>query len=304
MKFLIKNPNLEKNRSREDLLHIILHPNRIIILFLILIMMIIIFINSAFLRKAISSKATAQEGKLQTESHRKRMSLLKSFPIQEWYQKLEEQVSFPNEELEKEGIFLASPVNMCLDQRGNINISDHKDNSIKKFSPEGNFLYKIGTAGQAPGELLKPLFVCTDNKNNLFVYDTGNSRIQVFKPEREFLSSFKIFKAYISMAVTRQGHILLSPYTSDLKEPLIEVLNKNGNLINSFGERIKFKHNTIAHNEIFISLNNKDEVFIAWRNFPIVRRFSKEGKLLSEYKVNYKLVKELAKSNYKMKMVK
>lgn len=182
-------------------------------------------------------------------------------------------------------------------------MSDTKQSSILKFDFNGNFIKSIGEEGQASGEFSHPTYISIDANNNLIIYDTGNSRIQIFNPQKKFLIRFKIFKSYTTMAINKLGNYYFSPISPELKDPLIEVLDSNGQLIQSFGKRNKFKYYSPAHNEIDLSINNEGEIFAAWKNFPYVKRFSKDGKLLSSYKINHKLIQELAKPNYKAKKI-
>lgn len=47
---------------------------------------------------------------------------------------------------------LVDPYTLGLDSRGNIYINERRDAHIKVFGPDGQFLRRIGTAGEGPGE--------------------------------------------------------------------------------------------------------------------------------------------------------
>jgi len=240
----------------------------------------------------------------QNKGYQRWKKLQESFPVRKDALKLQHQFSFPKIVQEKRGIFLNIPACLCSDSKGSIFVSDRGNHNIIKFDSKGNYLKKIGSGGQAPGEFIVPRFIDTDHQDNLIIYDIGNSRIQILNSEGEFQKSFKTFRSYYSMAIDKQGLIYLSPFTKNLNEPLIEVFNMNGKLIKAFGQRIKFKPNYSVHNGILMSINNKGEIFVAWEYFPIVRNYSKEGKLLKEYRINYNLMKKLAEPNYKAKLTK
>jgi hypothetical protein len=231
--------------------------------------------------------------------------LLNSFPVKarEKTIKLREEYCFPNKNLDELNKFHA-PLYLCMDSVGNIYVSDRVHHSVHKFDSKGEYLNRIGKAGHSEGELLIPSHIDVDHKNNLIVHDIGNNRIQIFDQQGKYISHFKIFKGYTSMAVDSHELIYFSHHTDDLNEPLVEVLDMNGKLIRSFGKRIEFEHNSPAHNKIMISINNKDEVFLTWKYFPFVRRYSPLGNLLSEYEINYDLLNELAKPNFDAKLIK
>lgn len=227
--------------------------------------------------------------------------ILESNPVQEGAIELQYKLSFPNKEMERKGIFLHAPRNICSDNQGNFYVSDARQNTIFKFDSQGNFSKKIGGNGQAPGEFLYPNYLAINNEDNLIIYDTGNSRIQIFNSTSNYVRSFKVFKTYSTMAADNSKKLYLGILSSGLRDPLIEVLNENGQMINSFGTKISFKENTFAHNEINLSINENEDIFVAWTCFPYVKKFSKNGKLLAEYKINYKLIQELSKPNYSAK---
>lgn len=277
--------------------------SNLILFFYSICVLIIIAYSYASLFGEISHVQTEQQQKEnQKRKYEKWKNLIQSNPVRKDALTLQYQFSFPQSEQEKKGIFLHLPVCLCLNSKGNIFVSDRGHHNIIKFDPKGNFLKKIGGGGQAPGEFINPRFIDTDYQDNLIIFDIGNSRVQILNSEGEFQKSFKTFKTYYSMAIDKEGLIYLAPFTENLNEPLIEVYNLNGKFLGAFGKRIKFQPNSFVHNGILMSINNDGEVYVAWVYFPIVRRYSKEGKLLKEYRINYNLMKKLAAPNYKAKV--
>ncbi len=278
-----------------------MNRNKIFLVITSLTFAIVIFIlNITVLSKSFFTYSPRQQK--EEERDRKWKQDQRSFPVPEDAKKLQYEFYFPEKELEKEDIFLYQPHSLSLDNEGNIYVSDSRNHFILKFDSLGKFLKKIGRKGQGPGEFSNPLYICCDDRDNLVVYDSNNGRIQIFSPEGEYLENFKKFKKFSSMVSNDQGLIYASPHS--LQGPLIEVLDREGKLVNSFGERIEFKHNTRSHNDTHISISKKGELYVAWQKFPIVRRYSIKGKLLSEYKIEYKLMQERAKPNYNAQMTK
>jgi len=267
----------------------------------------VLFFGSSFYLplsgEAFSPQTKNQINRDQKRKYKEWLHLLKYFPPEDGAIKLKQKFSFPKTDVKKDQVFFYQPRYFCSDRKGNIFVSDCGNHNIVKFDSQGNYLNEIGKQGQAPGEFFMPRFIDTDSQNNLIVYDTGNSRIQIFDSKDKYRDSFKIFKTYDTMAADKDGLIYLSPSTSNIHDPLIEVLNQKGKLIKSFGKRIEFKHNSDVHNKIAISINNKGNIFAAWNFFPIVKHYSKDGELLSEFPINHKLLKQLAKPNYRAKIV-
>ncbi|HJT79500.1 MAG TPA: 6-bladed beta-propeller, partial [Gemmataceae bacterium] len=51
---------------------------------------------------------------------------------------------------------------------------------VQCFTPEGRFLFGIGSSGKGPGQFARPHGLALDSKGNLYVADAGNQRVQKF----------------------------------------------------------------------------------------------------------------------------
>ncbi len=222
---------------------------------------------------------------------------LKKFPVPEDAIELEEELSFPSENQIKNGIYLWRPVGIISLLNGNILVNDQKACQILMFDNKGNFIKKIGKKGQGPGEFsnLVCLFATSET---IIVGDTGNNTLQFFDLKGNYIRSLRIFKTYIDIAVSKEELIYAAPLRIDPRSPLVDVLDINGQLLNSFGEaRFGDKSNWQIPNWIKITINDRDELLIAYIRFPLVCKYSKEGKLLAEYKLENEVMKEKEKIN-------
>lgn len=226
----------------------------------------------------------------------------KQFPVSDKAIKLTPKLSFPNEAIDTDDVYLAQPQSLCLDDLANIYISDFRENCVLKFDLEGSFIKKISSKGQGPTEILSPFDIAFDFISNIVVYDTGNNRIQFFNKKGDHVKGIKLKKSISSFSMNKQGQIFYCPSSAKPDEPLIEVINQEGEILNTFGNRIKFKYDTPTHNSVILSSNEKGELYVAWRNFPFVHKYSKDGKLLSEFIINYDLIDRKTKFNYQSKM--
>lgn len=77
-----------------------------------------------------------------------------------------------------------------VDLYGRIFVLDHSNNTLKLFSPEGEFLKEVGGAGWNDGQFDSPHGVWARNGIDVFVADYGNHRIQRFDRNLNFVSSF------------------------------------------------------------------------------------------------------------------
>jgi hypothetical protein len=222
---------------------------------------------------------------------------LKKYPLSKDAIELEFRYSFPSDDLLEKDIYLWRPVRLDGDTSGNIFISDQKWCHIFKFDPNGNFLKIIGRKGQGPGEFLNP-YCITVTKNFLIVSDTNGRKIQFFDRDGKYLRSIKSLKAYIEIAADASGLIFAFALRMSKEAPLIDVLDKDGHIIDSFGEaRFGNETNWNIPNWLKLAVNSKGEIFAAYENFPIVCKYSKKGELLEIYRIEKEIMKERERLN-------
>jgi len=223
---------------------------------------------------------------------------LKKFPVPEDAIELEKELSFPSENQIKSGIYLWRPVGIISLLNGNILVNDQKACQILMFDNQGNFIKKIGKKGQGPGEFSNPVCLFATSET-IIVGDTGNMTLQFFDLKGNHIRSLRIFKTYIDIAISKEELIYAAPLRVDPRSPLVDVLDTSGKLLNSFGEA-RFggeKSNWQIPNMIKISVSDKDELFIAYESYPLVCKYSKNGDLLAEYKIEHEVMKEKEKIN-------
>ena len=80
------------------------------------------------------------------------------------------------------------PWSITVDDVGNIYFADYGADNIKKFDPNGRFMYVIGREGSGPGDLRRPYFI-TCSRGRLVVWDMGNTRYCILTPEGDFISA-------------------------------------------------------------------------------------------------------------------
>jgi hypothetical protein len=222
---------------------------------------------------------------------------LKKYPLSKDAIELEFRYSFPADSLLEKDIYLWMPVRLDGDTSGNIFISDQKWCHIFKFDPSGNFLKIIGRKGQGPGEFLNPYCITVD-KDFLIVSDTNGRKIQFFDREGKYLRSIKLLKAYIEIAADASGLIFAFALRMNKEAPLIDVLDKDGHIINSFGKaRFGNETNWNIPNWLKLAVNSKSEIFAAYENFPIVCKYTRKGELLEVYRIEKEIMKERERLN-------
>ena len=221
-----------------------------------------------------------------------------NFPLPKDAIELEFQLSFPSESLLEKDIYLWRSHTMIPLEGGNILVADQKAHQLFMFDDRGNFVRNIGREGEGPGEFLNP-YCLSATSEKIIVADNSNMRLQFYDLNGDYINSFKIFNAYKDIAVSKNGMIYAVPLRMLPTSKLVDVLDKSGQLLSSF-EKARFggdKSQWQTPNFISISLNDKDELFIAYEFFPLVVKYSKEEVLLAEYKIEHKAMQEKEKKN-------
>jgi len=77
---------------------------------------------------------------------------------------------------------------IAADKYGRVYYCDVSNDSIQKFSPEGELIAEFGGTGSGTGEFDSPVDVSVDGLSRLFVSDFGNDRVQVFRSIKHGLS--------------------------------------------------------------------------------------------------------------------
>ena len=67
---------------------------------------------------------------------------------------------------------------------------DGNNHRVQKFTPDGQFLMKIGGFGTGDGEFDSPWGIDIDRDGNIYIADWRNDRIQKFAPDGRFLMKF------------------------------------------------------------------------------------------------------------------
>ena len=88
------------------------------------------------------------------------------------------------------GPYGSGPYGVATDAAGNVYVADTGNSRIQKFTSDGAFITKWGSAGSAAGQLAEPYGLATDTASNVYVADTLNNRIQKFTSYGSFILSW------------------------------------------------------------------------------------------------------------------
>ena len=224
---------------------------------------------------------------------------LKKYPIAEDAIELEFQHSFPTPDQVNRDIFLWGATRIDQLSNGNIVVLNTKANELLIFNEKGNYIKKFGRKGQGPEEFQHPIGLSV-TPELIVVSDNSNRNIQFFNVEGDYIRSFKVMKAYIDIAVSKDGFIYAAPLRVTPESLLVDVFDFTGKLLHSFAEA-EFGNKQSSWqipNFISMNLNDNNEVFVAYEHFPLVCKYSKVGILNSKYSIDYEVINKHIEPNY------
>lgn len=75
---------------------------------------------------------------------------------------------------------LFSPVNVAVDDQGNVHVTDPGAFCVQVYDAEGKHVRTLGTQGAGPGKFARPRGVAVDREGRAYVVDAATQRVQLF----------------------------------------------------------------------------------------------------------------------------
>ena len=191
-----------------------------------------------------------------------------------------------------------SPLNLAADPQGNIYASSQNNHAVCKFNAAGEFQLQLGTNEEGKSVFQGPSDLVAA-KDYLLIHETGRKRLEFVSYHGAHLRSRKM-PEFHDVEVDRNGRLYIAPYVVDRNSPLVKVDTPDGREL-AFGKPLSFHHSLTTLNSRTLALNEKGELFVAFTYFPIVRKYSFEGTLLAEFRIESPIME--AKETYNLRMI-
>jgi len=161
---------------------------------------------------------------------------------------------------------------------------------IAVFDENLNYLGELGGYGQAPGKHMMPIGINANSIGELLITDRELMRARIY--DNNF-----IMQNQIKIPILTKYPVQYDKYNNiiiyDVRDTtLFIVYNKYGEKIDCFGELLGFRDPTkdgnfwnYNYNKNIYTVDEDGFVYCAFLDHPIIRKYSPNGKLLSE--VNY-----------------
>jgi len=163
-----------------------------------------------------------------------------------------------------------------IDDRGHIYIPDGILGVVYELNAMGKLVHLFRKKGQGPGEMQSPNYVFTFGKQ-VIVQDGLSMRMNYFDREWKYIRSFSIFKGGSRFALANDGRF----YCSDRSgERLISVLDAEGKLIDSFGDK-PFKMGSTL-NQFVLGVSPAGTIWVGMIGLGKLMKYSSPGRLEKE----------------------
>jgi tetratricopeptide (TPR) repeat protein len=191
-----------------------------------------------------------------------------------------------------------SPIILGADRNGNIYASDERNGAVYKFDSGGEFQLQIGRSGKGRVRLRAPcdLWAAGDY---LIVYDKEKERLEFMDFQGVRIKSQKMAD-FTDMTIDEKGSFYVAHQVEDKDSPLVDVYYPDKRR-SFFGKPLAFRHSMQVLNSRSLALNEKGDLYVAFTYFPVVRKYSAQGRLLAEYRIENSIMQ--AKENYNLKKV-
>jgi YD repeat-containing protein len=130
-----------------------------------------------------------------------------------------------------------TPTGVAVDSKGNVWVTDVKNNRIEEFNHQGEYVRRFGWEGTTVGDVKEPYGVAVDAKGNVWVADTGNNRIEEFNETGEYIreastgSNSVALKAPHGIVLDAKGDV----WVADTGNNRIQEFNENGEPVRQAG---------------------------------------------------------------------
>ena len=204
------------------------------------------------------------------------------------------------------GSKLSAPAAIAVARSGNIYVFDDGNSRVVKLDSRGKFVAAFGQPGSGRDAIERAGLndsIAVDENENVYVSDPATPKVLIFSSDGTFQRSFRVPFSMASIAVNSKHEIFLTADTSRSTE-LIYVFSETGQFLRRFGERLIKSPGSLARNinVAVAACDANDNLFIAFRSWPILRKYSPDGKLISEnqFKIPAELVKEPQRQYYSL----
>ena len=169
---------------------------------------------------------------------------------------------------------LDSPQGMTIDSNDDIYIVDTGNDRIQKFSTNGTYIEKFGTAGTADGQFGAPNSIAINSIGHIYVTDSERDRVHIFDSDYSYLGQLGgvgegtgdgEFNSPRGIAIDSDDNI----YVTDFDNDRIQIFDKSGTYQRQFG--------VVVNGPIDIALDSNNNIYVSDYLNDLVHIFNNDG---------------------------
>jgi peroxiredoxin len=195
--------------------------------------------------------------------------------------------------------------------QGKYVLTDVKRNRVLIVKDNMEVEREFGTIGSGPGQLLHPGYIDVARDGTIYVNDGGNERIVKFTSAGDYLGEFPV-TSYEGLAVGTENEIFLGQPQED---SLVTAYSSSGKKLRSFGQLKKFSEiygaafadndalYKTALNQVRLSTDKDGNLYVSFMLIPLIQKYSPQGKLLFEHKLEAPEIDQLMEKIQKRKYI-
>lgn len=195
--------------------------------------------------------------------------------------------------------------------QGKYFLTDFEGNRVLVIKDNMQVEREFARIGSGPGRLFHPGYLDVGRDGTIFVEDGGNERIVKFNQNGNFLGAFTL-APYQGFAVGVQSELYVGQPEAG---QLITVYSDEGKKLRSFGELKEFPAlygeaspeddapYKIAYNRVRLATDKEGNLYVSFMLEPIIQKYSPDGKLLFERRLESSHIDRLMEAIHKTKYI-
>jgi hypothetical protein len=193
--------------------------------------------------------------------------------------------------------------------QGKYVLTDFKGNRVFIVNASMQVEKEFGRIGSGPGRLLNPGYVDVARDGTIYVQDGGNERIVTFNQAGDFLGEFPL-SDYEGMTVSADNELYVG---QPQENQLITVYSRSGKKLRSFGQLKQYSEvygaanvdkdalYKVALNQVRLATDKDGNLLVSFMLIPLLQKYSPQGKLLFERKLEAPEIDRLLENIQKKK---
>lgn len=166
------------------------------------------------------------------------------------------------------------PKHITTDQQGNVYVTEGALPGVRKFSPQGETLLTIGSAGTGDGQFNRiagPDQTSIDSKGNIYVLTAREHQIQKFDATGNFVQKWAIPQNVEFILVSGDTDL----YMISWEKPFLQKADTNGKIVENWA--LQLPNNAAAPEAVTVAPSG--EVYVRLRNS--INKLNKDGTLVN-----------------------